>query len=73
MKNQQINYKILLDKIDDFDARTIAINLNILNPDYVIDKLEVLEHSADIQSVFIITQCGKQFNKKIVKGMPLLF
>ena len=73
MKNQQKNYKILLDKIADFDARTIAINLNILDENLIIDKLEVLEHSADIQSVFIITQCGKKFNKKLIKGMPLLF
>lgn len=73
MKIQQQNYKILLNKVADFDARTIAINLNILDSNLVIDKVEVQDLSADLQNVLITSKCGQTFNKKLVKNMPLLF
>ena len=73
MKKQQQNYKILLKKISEFDARTIAVNLNILDSNLVIDKVEVKEISADLLNVLITSKCGQTFNKKLVKNMPLLF
>ena len=73
MKIQQQNYNILLEKIADFDARTIAVNLSILDSKLVIDNIEVKELSEDLLNVLITSKCGQTFNKKLVKNMPLLF
>ena len=73
MKIQQQNYKILLNKVAEFDARTIAVNLSILDSKLVIDNIEVEELSEDLLNVLITSKCGQTFNKKLVKNMPLLF